>query len=194
MRRLTVFRTLEVPLFIDNYGTKNLLEKYETEPVNIASDTPLYHATHNKEATLIVMESGIKASDNKNSLEGVWFGLEEKRSTYGSKAFQTTLAKLKVDSLEQGEIVSYKNEVNVILYASSATDRSFQPLEPTQESLQEQHHYFAYKSVSIFVPKRFLPPREKFKDVFSGPVDVFHGYFCVKEKRGLLSECKELSK
>ena len=59
----------------------------------------------------------MKPSDNKNIIEGTGFGLDESPSVYGSESFQTMLRDLGIKGLRQGEIVSYKDDVNVILYA-----------------------------------------------------------------------------
>ena len=116
LRSLTIFKTLQVPLFVDDFGEKKLLNNYTgPEDIHINEKTAIFHVTHSPEAEKIDKEQQLKASDNKNIIKGTWFGLDESPSVYGSKSFQTTLRDLGIKGLRQGEIVSYKNEVNVIL-------------------------------------------------------------------------------
>ena len=184
LRELTIFKTNEVPLFIDDYGTKNVLSSYEeTEDVDIGLDQPIYHVTHFEEAMTIANSKEVKASDKKNIMKGTWFGLESPGSVYGSRAFKTTLSKLGVGGLRQGEIVSYKHEVNVILYADNEGDTDGVK-KPTDEATWIYHNNFRmYVKVSIFVPKRFLPEPDDFDEIISGPFRVKHDPFCVREKR-----------
>ena len=190
LRKLNIFKTHEVPLFIDNYGYKNLLSSYrETEDVGIDLHAPICHVTHFHEAMSIANSKELIASDNKNIMEGCWFGLEGPNSVYGSRAFKTTLSELGVGCLRQGEIVSYKKEVNVILYADDKGDEGdtdgVKNLKPTKEGARIHHGGKSgmYVKVSIFVPKRFLPKPDNFDQVISGPYKVKHDSFCVREKR-----------
>ena len=96
LRHLTIFKTLKVPLFIDDYGTKQLLSSYELMDVEINGDTPIFHVTHREEAADIFKEEKFQPSDNKNIIEGTWFGLSNSSSVYGSYSFETTLSKLGV--------------------------------------------------------------------------------------------------
>ena len=189
LRELTIFKTHEVPLFIDDYGDKNLLSSYEKteeaviDPLNVT----IYHVTHLKEAMSIAINKELRGSDNKNIMEGCWFGIdlepEEPESVYGSRYFETTLSKLGVGGLRQGEIVYYKQEVNVILYADKEGDADG-VIKPTEASARRWHgNPSAYVKVSVFVPKRFLPKPDNFDQVISGPFKVEHGGFCVREKR-----------
>ena len=198
LRELTIFKTHEVPLFIDDYGKKNLLRSYhENENVNIDDlvDEPIYHVTHFHEAMSIAKSKELRASDNKNIMEGCWFGLmleSPTTSVYGSRAFKTTLSKLGVRGVRQGEIVSYKRKVNVILYADDEGDTDGVK-KPTEEGAKRHHkNRNMYVKVSIFVPKRFLPKPDNFDKVISGPFKVKHGGFCVREKRTgkLCFECE----
>ena len=189
LRTFTIFKTLEVPLFIDDYGYKNLLSSYETEeavidPLNVT----IYHVTHLKEAISIAINKELRASNNKNMMEGCWFGIdlepEEPKSVYGSRYFETTLSKLGVGGLRQGEIVSYKEELNVILYADDELEDDAEGVrKPNTASARENHNSRTYVKVSIFVPKRFLPSPDNFHTVISGPFKVEHGDLCVREKR-----------
>ena len=191
LRKLNIFKTHEVPLFIDDYGWKNLLSSYrETEDVGIDLHAPICHVTHFHEAMSIVHSKEVKASDNKNILEGCWFSVESPtESVYGSRAFKTTLSKLGVGCLRQGEIVSYKHEVNVILYADDKGDEGdtdgVKNLKPTKEGARIHHGGKSgmYVKVSIFVPKRFLPKPDNFDQVISGPYKVKHDGFCVRARR-----------
>ena len=184
LRKLNIFKTHEVPLFIDNYGDKNLLSNYrETKDVGIDLHAPICHVTHFHEAMSIANSKELIASDNKNLMEGCWFGPEGPNSVYGSRAFKTTLSELGVGCLRQGEIVSYKREVNVILYADDKGDTD-RVKKPTEESAKRHHdNPKMYVKVSIFVPKRFLPKPDNFDQVISGPYKVKHDGFCVREKR-----------
>ncbi|XP_044183745.1 uncharacterized protein LOC122964281 [Acropora millepora] len=182
LRRLTIFKTLEIPLFIDNYGKKNLLSEYEdTVDVDIGLDDPIYHVTHFEEAMSIADSKNLEASD-KNIIEGCWFGSPSPWSVYGNRAFETTLSKLGVGGLRQGEIVSYKHEVNVILYADEEADTGGVK-KPTDEAARNYHEKPSmYVKVSIFVPRKIF--RELcFDEVITGPIHIKHGPFCVREKR-----------
>ena len=195
LRDRTIFKTHEVPLFIDDYGWKNLLSSYrETEDVGIDLHAPIFHVTHFHEAMSIVHSKELKASDNKNILEGCWFGVENpknSKSVYGSMAFETTLSKLGVGGLRQGEIVYYKKELNVILYADNEGNADGVK-KPTEEGAKRHHRNpEMYVKVSIFVPKRFLPKRDNFDQVISGPFKVKHGRICVRAKR-TFKPCFEL--
>jgi len=184
LRSLTIFKTLEVPLFIDDYGEKKLLSSYETEDIDIDGETRICHVTHSEEAEKIVEEKWLKPSDNKNIIKGCWFGkLDNGWSVYGSRAFETTLSRLGIKRLRQGEIVSYKYEVNVIVYAADDGEAGFKGLKKPKLT-DEQVESGMYVKVSIFVPLSSLPesPNTDF-DVFSGPIPVKHGPFCVKQKR-----------
>ena len=199
LRSLTIFETFEVPLFIDDYGQKKLLSGYKDkiEDIHINGETPIFHVTHSDEAKKICDEEKLKPSDNKNIIKGVWFGLDNSQnSVYGSKRFETTLSKLGVTGLRQGEIVVYKNEVNVILYA--ADDKGFEGLKKPTDDAETKANSTAYVNVSIFVPSRFLPPQERFWKVFSEPTEVKHGPFCVRASRSTESgfnrlNCDELN-
>lgn len=183
LRQLTIFKTLEIPLFIDNYGKKNLLSGYEAT-VNLTIDLhdPIYHVTHQEEAMSIAGSKELRGTDNKNIIEGCWFGLSPS-SVYGNRAFETTLWKLGVSGLRQGEVVSYKQEVNVILYANDEADTDGIK-KPTDEAARIYHKENSmYVKVSIFVPKRFLPKTNVFDGVIRGPSAIEHGPFCVREKR-----------
>lgn len=184
LRQLTIFKTLEIPLFIDNYGKKNLLSDYEdTEYVYIDVDYPIYHVTHYELAMSIAGSKTLIATENKNIVSGCWFGLPSRTSVYGNRAFETTLSKLGVGGLRQGEIVSYKNEVNVILYAGDETD-TWEVKKPTDEAAKSYHEKGSmYVKVSIFVPRRFLPKPCEFDEVIRGPFTIKHSPFCVREKR-----------
>ena len=184
LRRLTIFKTLENPMFIDNYGNKNLLSEYEdTVDVDIGLDDPIYHVTHLEEAMSIADSKNLEASDNKNIIKGCWFGLPSPMSVYGNRAFETTLSKLGVGGLRQGEIVSYKHEVNVILYADEEADTSGVK-KPSDEAARNYHEKPSmYVKVSVFVPRKFLPEHDVFDEVIRGPINIEHGPFCVREKR-----------
>ena len=199
LRELTIFKTHEVPLFIDDYGYKKLLSSYKRteeaviDPLNVT----IYHVTHLKEAMSIAINKELRGSDNKNIMEGCWFGIdlepEEPESVYGSRYFETTLSKLGVGGLRQGEIVSYKRELNVILYADDKPEDDAEGVKkPTAASAQENHNSNTYVKVSIFVPKRFLPNPDNFHKVISGPYKVEHVGFCVRQARkgGCCFECE----
>ena len=197
LRNLTIFETFNVPLFIDNYGKKRLMSDYEDlyEDIDIDLDTQIVHVTHSKEKDQIVENQLFVPSNNKNIIEGVWFSPESQlgdppHSVYGSWAFKTTLRSLGVRWLRQGEIVSYKNEVNFILYASDTVSPN--PVrKATDEKLTESNPE-AYAAVSIFVPSRFLPQDAAFGDAFGEPDDVSHQPFCVKVKRNVIAHCDDL--
>ena len=200
LKGLTIFKTLQVPLFIDNYGNKELLSSFKPEEkmnVRIDGDTPIFHVTHQEEAERIASDGKFQPSDNKNIIKGTWFGLDnptDSSSVYGSNSFETTLSKLGVEGLHQGEVVSYKYEVNVILYAADGDGCNWNGLKkPTDEAVNKINEG-AYVKVSIFVPARFLNAiSDKFHVVVSGPTKVGHGPFCVREKRSYY-ECRELGR
>ncbi len=207
LKSLTIFKTFDVPLFTDNYGTKKLLSSYgeKIEDININGETPIFHDTHSKEAKKIINEKKFKPSD-KNIIDGVWFGLDSSpNSVYGRKRFETTLSKIGVVGLRQGEIVAYKNEVNVILYAEGhdcddddddddANVASFEGLKKPTDVAVNKENFNGYVKVTIFVPLRFLPPQETFEEVVSGPKEVSHHPFCVRASRTKSSrfDCNEL--
>ena len=192
LRNLTIFKTLKVPLFIDDFGEKKLLNNYTgPDDIHIDEKTAIFHVTHSPEAEKIVKEQQLKASDNKNIIKGTWFGLDESPSVYGSQSFQTTLGELGIKGLRQGEIVSYTNEVNVILYAEEDATEFKGLKKPTVEAVREGNSN-AYIHVSIFVPAKFLPSPDKFKEVINGPNKVHHGRFCVRAKRSN-KPCTELN-
>ena len=179
-------------MFIDGYGKKELLNKYTgSEDIHINEETAIFHVTHSQEAEMIVKEKQLKANDNKNIIKGTWFGLENSPSVYGSKSFQTTLGKLGIKGLRHCEIVSYKNKVNVILYAGE-DDTNFIGLKKPNNEAVKQGDFNAYIKASIFVPERLLPTPDRFQEVSIGPIEVYHGDFCLREKRSHY-ECKELS-
>ena len=195
LRSLTIFKTLEVPLFIDNYGKKKLLSSFEPEEiidVKISQITRIFHVTHLEEARRIFLE-GVQPSDNKNIIKGTWFGLNNSRSVYGSCCFETTLFDLGVKGLHQGEVVLCKQEVNVILYAADDHECSWNELKkPTDEAVKKIKDG-AYVKVSIFVPARFLPKTlDEFRSAVREPLKIGHGPFCVREKRSDY-ECTELN-
>ena len=198
LRSLTIFKTFEVPLFIDDYGGKKLLSWYQDkiEDIHINGETPIFHVTHSEEAKKIREEGKFNPSDNKNIIKGVWFGLDNSQnSVYGSKRFETTLSKLGVTGLHQGEIVAYKNEVNVILYA--ADDAKFEGLKKPTDGAVREANPMAYVQLSIFVPSRFFI-QKKFSEVFGEPTEVKHSPFCVRASRSAESHfdyfnCHELN-
>ena len=192
LRRLTIFKTLEIPLFIDELGKKNLLSEYkDTVDVDIGLDDPIYHVTHLEEAMSIADSKNLEASDNKNIIKGCWFGLPSPMSVYGNRAFETTLSKLGVGGLRQGEIVSYKHEVNVILYADEEADTSGVK-KPSDEAARNYHEKPSmYVKVSVFVPRKFLPEHDVFDEVITGPTVIKHGPFCVRERR-TGTDCSQL--
>ena len=110
-------------------------------------------------------------------------------SRYGTWSFETTLADLGVAGIEQGEIVSYKNEVNFILYASDTTPEISPKIPSRREVKRCERNRSAFRCVSIFVPKQFLP--EEFQDKIKEPQRIMHTGLCVKAKRGH-STCDEL--
>lgn len=204
----------EVPLFIDNYGDKRVLTDFpELEEIVVDLDVDVIaHVTHKEESERILCE-GLQPSDNRNILPGCWFGISTNgnlgKSVYGSCSFSSTLRKLerhlhtgnRLDRrrlllLRQGEIVSYKGEVNVILYVDNryfAHDVEVLR-KPSAKSAQELlHNVNAYVHVSIFIQEKYLPStREQFLDVFQ-PGRVVHGDFCVKQTRTPYT-CTELAK
>ena len=176
LRNLTIFKTLEVPLFIDHDGNKELLNEYTgSEDIYINEETTIFHVTHSLEAEKIVEEQQLKPSDKNNIIEGTWFGRDElprgfgSRSFQSSRSFQTTLRKLGIEGLRQGEIVSQNDEVNVILYAEKGATEFKGLKKPTDKAVKERNPN-AYILVSIFVPARFLPSPDEFKNVISGPI------------------------
>ncbi|KAL9987725.1 hypothetical protein ACROYT_G002076 [Oculina patagonica] len=207
LKRLTIFKTLDVPLFIDNYGTKKLLSSYVEagegiEDIKINGETPIFHDTHSMEAQKICEEKKFKPSD-KNIIDGVWFGLDSPGySVYGSKRFKTTLSEIGVTGLRQGEIVAYRNEINVILYAEghdfgddAAYVTGLEGLKKPTDAAVKKKNSKGYVKVTIFVPLRFLPSKKEFETVFSEPIKVTHWGFCVRASRrkGSHDACKELT-
>ena len=197
-------RPLEVPLFIDNYGKKRYLKDFtqfgELIEVPVNLDTPIVHVTHSQEKRKIRIAKEFVASDNKNIIPGIWFSPESqlgdpKKSVYGNWAFPTTLRKLGVSGIRQGEIVSYKKEVNFIVYASD-TECPNQPNMATKDSVEKlMKNKDAYPAVSIFVPECVLPSdSDSFWKKVGEPYEIVHGDFCVKEKRGVIDVCPHLSK
>ena len=79
----------------------------------------------------------------------------------------------------------------MILYAGE-NDTNFIGLKKPTDEAVKQGNFNAYIKVSIFVPERLLPTPDKFQEVFIGPNEVYHGDFCLREKRSHY-ECKELS-
>ena len=202
LRSLTIFKHLEVPLFIDDYGDKRLMSNYgkNVEKILIDLDTPIVHVTHSKEKIKIVVEQQFTPSDNKNSIEGTWFSPKRElghpqymQSMFGNWAFETTLRNLGVSGIRQGEIVSYKNEVNFILYASSDTIPQNPDLHKATDAALRRDNPDAYSHVSIFVPSRFLRQKdEQFKEVIQNIYKITHGPFCVKVKRNVIWACEDL--
>ena len=213
LRSLTIFRTFDVPLFIDDYGQKRLMSDYsqlEIIPIDIDLDTRIVHVTHTIEKDQILTNQVLKPSDNKNIIEGIWLSPKNSRcgGMFGNWAFETTLRRLGVSGIRQGEIVSYKQEVNFIVYASDTVPLSFPPPTPglpppppvpirvmraTDKAVKlSQGHPEAYAAVSIFVPSKFLPPGV-LGQAFKQPSPVAHGPFCVKEKRRVIPSCPELT-
>ena len=169
LRNLTIFKTLEIPLFIDDDGNKELLNKYTgSEDIHINEETTIFHATYPQEAERIIEEQQLEASDKNNIIKGAWFRLENSSSAYGSRSFQTTLGKLGIKGLRQGEIVSYNDKVKVILYAEKDATEFKGLKKPTDKAVKKRNPN-AYVQVSIFVPARFLPSPDEFKNVISGP-------------------------
>ena len=57
LRSLTIFKTLKVPLFVDDFGEKKLLNNYTgLEDIHINEKTAIFHVTHSPEAEKIVKE------------------------------------------------------------------------------------------------------------------------------------------
>ncbi len=128
LRSLTIFKSLDVPLFIDDYGKKRLMSDYsQLEIIPIDLDTPIVHVTHTIQKDQILTNQILIPSDNKNIIEGIWLSPKYSRcgGMFGNWAFETTLRRLGVSGIRQGEIVSYKQEVNFIVYASDTV-----PLPP----------------------------------------------------------------
>ena len=180
-------------------------ENFNIEDIPIDLDTPIVHVTHTVQKDLIVAGQKLDPSDNKNSVKGIWFSPKYQlgdpegvmKSVYGNWAFETTLSKLQgVAGIRQGEIVSYPNEVNFILYACSDTE----PPDPVMKKatndavkLSKDREY-AYTTVSIFVPSRFLPQQgAAFSQAFEQLHKVSHRGFCVKARRSGTT-CNELGK
>jgi hypothetical protein len=174
----------------------------EVIPISLLLDTPIVHVTHTAEKVSIVKDQKLKPSDNKNSVEGIWFSPKYnlsdpqdviETSVYGLWAFETTLRRLGVSGIRQGEIVSYKNEVNFILYASDTV-----PPDPVMKKASGDAVKFfknnadAYAAMSIFVPSRFLLQGEAFGQAFKQPYELSHKGFCVKARRSETT-CKELN-
>jgi hypothetical protein len=200
LRSLTIFRKLGVPLFIDSYGKKRLMSHYsaQLEIIPIDRETPIVHITHTEQKEQILEEQMFTPSNNKNAIEGIWFSPkyqlgEPPSSVYGNWAFETTLRKLDVSGLRQGEIVSYKQEVNFILYASNTVSQVLLQKATDSAVKTSQENPRAYTTVSIFVPSRFLPKQaEEFQSKITKPYSVSHRSFCVKQKRGVVTKCKDL--
>ena len=198
LRNLTIFKTLEVPLFIDDYGDKRLMSDYGeyVEQILIDLDTPIVHVTHTEQKDMIAAV-GLMPSNNKNIIEGLWFSPrylgDPLTSVYGNWAFETTLGRLGVPGLRQGEVVAYKNEVNFIVYASDTVPQS-PVVKATENAVKSRHGPNAYAAVSIFVPSRFLSePGNATLAKFEQPYQVLHGPFCVPVKRKVLQFCVDLS-
>ncbi len=196
LRSLTVFKTLEVPLFIDDYGEKVPLSSFadgQTEAIHIDGNTPICHVTHYGEAESITSQKRIEPSDKKNIIAGCWFGIveETQKSVYGSKSFQTTLSKLGVAGLNQGENVDGDDD-------DYDGGTGFQDLrKPTDAAAQRLYRNIninAHVEVSIFVPSSFLPDSQKFDEVFEGPSHVPHKGFCIRAAREKFDRyaCQEL--
>jgi hypothetical protein len=97
---------------------------------------------------------------------------------------------LGVAGIRQGEIVSYKKEVNFILYASDTVSPN--PVRKATDKKLSERNPEAYAAVSIFVPSQFLNKQgEAFWNMLAVPpyTEIPHGGFCVKEKRALC-KCK----
>ena len=198
LRNLTIFKTLEVPLFIDDYGDKRLMGDYgeNVEQILIDLDTPIVHVTHSKEKKKIDRQKRFLPSDNKNSVDGTWFSPKrelDRPSIFGNWAFETTLRQLGVSSIRQGEIVSYKNQVNFILYASDTFPQNPVVLRKATDAALRRNNPDAYSLLSIFVPSRFLQQQgEQFQELIADVYQIAHGPFCVKVKRNVISCCTEL--
>ena len=191
-RSLTIFKNLEVPLFIDSYGEKRLMSEYDHRVnIHFNLDTTIVHMTHTTAKDKIVEDKRLKPSDNKNIIAGTWFVPNQPQSSvYGNWAFETTLRKLGVRGIRQGEIVSYKQEVNFILYASDTENLAPVQIATENAVKRSQRHSEAYTAVSIFVPAKFLPQSdEEFDAAFGQPNEVPHGPFCVKVKRNVMMHC-----
>ena len=207
LRKLTIFKTLEVPLFIDNYGDKEMISHYQglalennepTETIPITLETPIVHVTHTLQKENIVDNARLMPSNNKNIIEGLWFSPryqlgDPPKSVYGNWAFETTLGRLGVRSLRQGEVVAYKNEVNFIVYASDTVPPQSPVFKATENAVQSRHGPDAYAAVSIFVPSRFLPEPGDALAGFGEPYQVLHAPFCVPERRRVLQACVDVS-
>ena len=203
LRDLTIFNQLGVPLFIDNYGQRRYMSEFTqfgaSIQVPVDLDTPIVHVTHDQEKEQIFQLQAFVASNNKNIIPGIWFspkyqlGPAPGKSVYGNWAFETTLRNLGVSGIRQGEIVSYKQEVNFILYASDTVPLSH-PLMATADAVRSSQSCFAYPQVSIFVPSKFLPKQgQAFKQAVQGPFLIVHGDFCVKQKRRVIKYCPSLT-
>ena len=229
LRKLTIFEFLEVPLFIDSYGTKRLMKQFkfngvkpidvtlydpdvqqwlekvapetiDVEPIPITLDTPIVHITHTLQKNEIVAKNGFIPSDRKNIIAGLWFSPKYQlgndpstmTSRYGNWAFETTLKTLGVSRIHQGEIVSYKQEVNFIVYASDTDPQSLVVKATENAAKLSQNRLDAYTAVSIFVPSRFLPDPPTLA-AFRQPYQVSHEPFCVQVKREKLEKCPDLS-
>ena len=175
----------------------------EVIPISLLLDTPIVHVTHTAEKFSIGKDQKLESSDNKNSVKGIWFSPKYnlsdpqnmiETSVYGSWAFETTLRRLGVSGIRQGEIVSYKNEVNFILYASDTVP----PVPVMKKASGDAVKLFknnadAYAAMSIFVPSRFLLQQGKaFRQAFKQPYELSHKGFCVKARRSETT-CKELN-
>ena len=200
LRRLSIFIQLEVPLFIDDYGQRRYMSEFsDTEPVSFGLDTPIVHVTHVRKKERIVQHQAFVDSDNRNIIPGTWFSPKSQlgnppKSMFGNWAFETTLRNLGVKGIREGEIVSYKYEVNFIFYASDTEPSS--PAEiATADAVELSQRANAYRHVSIFVPSKFLPqPGEAFQQAVQGPFKILHGDFCVQQKRGVIDFCPSLIK
>jgi len=208
---LEVFKSVKVPLFIDNYGCKRLLNDFgDRQPINVDfDDSCIFHVTHKDEADKIQSERKLLPSSDKNILPGCWFGLgktgKTTKSAYGSYCFSTTLRKIE-DSLNQrdgcpsprkrvvlrqGEIVSYKLEVNVILYLDYGRESDEKLWKPTVESANKVlKTWGAYVRVSVFIPGHLLPVTPTNFDEIFEISRVRHSTLCVRNKRTGY-ECKE---
>lgn len=76
LRSFIIFKIYEVFFFIDNYGNKKLLSSYELwiEDIDIDEVILIYYVMYSEEVEKIVEEKRLKLSDNKNIIEGCWFG------------------------------------------------------------------------------------------------------------------------
>jgi hypothetical protein len=92
LENLSIFKTFDVPLFIDDFGKKSFMSDYgdqNIEDIDINLKTPIVHVTHTVEKDKIVLNQKFKPSDNKNIIKGVWFSPESQlgdppSSVYGS--------------------------------------------------------------------------------------------------------------